>query len=130
MPAGRPTDYDPEYCDLVIDLGKQGKSKAYMAAEIGVARQTLENWAAAHPEFMDAMTRAMTFAQAWWEDAGQKGMTADKFNASVWSRSMAARFPEDWRETTRQEQTGPNGGPVQQVTEIRRTIVDPRPSDA
>jgi hypothetical protein len=112
MPGGRPTDYDPAYCQQVLDLGKQGKSKAYMAAQIGVVRQTLENWSQAHPEFLDAITRAMQLSQAWWEDAGQTGLTADKFSASVWSRSMAARFPEDWREVSRQEQTGADGAPL------------------
>lgn len=117
-PVGRPSDYDPSYCELVVELGRQGKSKAVMAAELDVSRQTLENWAAAHPEFLDAMARATVLAQAWWENAGQTGMTADKFNGSVWSRSMAARFPEDWRETTRQEQTGPNGGPIRHEIDL------------
>ena len=46
------------------------------------------------------------------------GATSDTFNASVWSRSMAARFPEDWRENKGVEVTGANGGPVEmrQVT--------------
>lgn len=109
---GRPTDYEVAHCETVIALGREGKSKAYIAAELDVSRQTLENWCKAHPEFLDALTRAMTFAQAWWEDAGQKGMVADKFNASVWSRSMAARFPEDWREVRSNEVTGKDGAPL------------------
>jgi hypothetical protein len=35
------------------------------------------------------------------------------FNSSVWSRSMAARFPEEWRESSKTELTGAGGGPVQ-----------------
>jgi hypothetical protein len=112
MAGGRPSDYDPSFCEQAIEYGKLGKSKAYMAAQFDVSRQTLENWCEAHPEFLDAITRAMTLAQAWWEDAGQTGMSADKFNGSVWSRSMAARFPADWREISRQEQTGADGGPL------------------
>ena len=36
----------------------------------------------------------------WWEDVGTQGMQAGPgaFNAAIWSRSMAARFPETWRE--------------------------------
>lgn len=48
------------------------------------------------------MERAKLEEQRWWEDAGQDGMTADKFNSGVWVRSMAARFSDDWRETTNQ----------------------------
>jgi hypothetical protein len=100
--VGRPTGYDPAYCARVIELGKAGKSKVQMAAEFDVCRNTIENWARDNPEFLSALTRASTHAQAWWENAGQTGISADKFNGSVWSRSMAARFPEDWREKTEQ----------------------------
>jgi hypothetical protein len=124
----RPTEYKQEYCEQVIEYGKQGKSVAWMAAELGVCKQTLHNWAEAHPEFLDAFTRAKLEAQRWWEDAGQNGMVAPGFNASIWSRSMAARFPEDWREQKGVELTGPNGGAVQ-FQEIRRTVVDPSASN-
>jgi hypothetical protein len=120
----RPSEYKPEYCEQVIEYGKQGKSVAWMAAELGVVKQTLYTWADAHPEFMDAFTRAKLESQRWWEDAGQTGMVAPGFSASVWSRSMAARFPEDWRESKGVELTGANGGPVA-VTKIVREIVDP-----
>lgn len=119
MPAGRPSEYDPAYCERVIELGKQGKSKVVMAAELGVTRTTFDNWSAAHPEFLEALAHAMLLSQAWWENAGQKGLTADKFNASVWSRSMAARFPEDWRENSRHEHTGAGGGPIQYANMTR-----------
>lgn len=32
---GRPSDYDPAYCDLVIEMGKKGYSVVEMATEIG-----------------------------------------------------------------------------------------------
>jgi hypothetical protein len=98
-PGGRPTKYDPVYCERVIELGEQGASVVEMAYSIRVARSTLEEaWPASYPEFSEALTRAREASQVWWEIAGRVGMTSDKFNASVWSRSMAARFPKDWRE--------------------------------
>lgn len=126
---GRPTEYDPAYCEQVIEWGKLGKSKTWIAANLDCTRQTLENWANANPEFLDALTRAMVHSQLWWEDAGQVGMTGDKFNASVWSRSMAARFPDDWREVSRKELTGQDGGPVVTAVESRRVIIDPEHRD-
>lgn len=100
MTAGRPSTYDSAYCEQVIEYGKQGKSRAWIAATLGVSRQTLHNWEAEHPEFLDAMDQANLHAQLWWEDAGQDGMiSGDAFNASIWSRSMAARFPKEWRES-------------------------------
>ena len=38
---------------------------------------------------------------------------ADRFNAQLYSRSMAARFPKDWRESKEQRVTGADGGAVQ-----------------
>lgn len=60
---------------------------------------TLHNWMAAHPEFLDAMTRAKAWAQRWWEDKGQLGMEQQGFNASVWSRIPRERGgTESWRQ--------------------------------
>ena len=35
------------------------------------------------------------------------------FNASIWSRSMAARFPKDWRENKNVELAGKDGGAIE-----------------
>ena len=104
--GGRPTDYLPKYCADVIEWGKQGKSKAWMAAELDIARTTLDLWIATHSEFSYAMEKALAHSQRWWEDSGQRGMETPGYNASIWSRSMAARFPNDWREKTAQEVSG------------------------
>ena len=110
---GRPTDYDSSYCERAIEFGRAGKSRAYIAAQFGVARQTLHNWEATYPEFLDAMDYARDLAQAWWEDKGQDGLTQQGFNASIWSRSMAARFQDDWREVKATEHSGPGGKPIE-----------------
>lgn len=114
----RPTEYDPAYCEQVIEWGKKGKSKTWIAANLDCTRQTLENWANANPEFLDALTRAMVYSQLWWEDAGQVGMTGYKFNASVWSRSMAARFPDDWREVKARDHFSSDGSMSPKPTRI------------
>lgn len=130
MPAGRPTDYRPEYCERVIELGRLGMSVVEMAADIGVARNTLEQlWPAANPEFLQALTHARECSQAWWESMGRTNLTmppqTGQFQASVWSRSMAARFPKDWREKNETAHTGPDGGPLE-IKTITRRVVDPK----
>jgi len=96
-----------------------------MAAEIGVHRETLEeNWPAAHPEFSEAFTRAMLLSQAWWEKTGRTGMLSKSIDGPIWSRSMAARFPRDWREVKREEHSGVDGKPIA-LSAITRRIVDP-----
>lgn len=118
MSAGRPSLYRPEYCDRVKELGRKGYSVVQMAADIGVARSSIEEeWPKAHPEFSVAFKLAKTLSQAWWEAKGQDNLITPQgmnFQSSVWSRSMAARFPADWRENTKVENThaNPDGSPL------------------
>jgi hypothetical protein len=109
-PVGRPSLYKPEYCEVVIKLGREGCSPAEIASHFDVDRVTLIDWANANEDFSTALTRAKVHEQAWWEKAGKSGMIADKFNAQVWTKSVAARFRDDY--TERKELTGASGGPV------------------
>lgn len=107
MPAGRPTDYRPEMCEEIIELGRQGKSHAQIAAALDVARQTLRNWAEEHPEFLAAITRAKDLSQAWFEDAGQAGLAMGSgFNASLWAKQVSCRFREDYTDSSKIEHSG------------------------
>lgn len=121
----RPSKYDPAFCEKVIEWGRQGKSRAWICAELNVVRQTLKNWEADFPDFLVAMERAKILEQQWWEDEGQSALRLQGYQASMWSRSMAARFPDDWREKSELDMNA-----RVQVSEIKRTIVDPRNSDA
>lgn len=98
-PGGRPTDYDPAMCGQVVVWGAEGMSKAEIAHNLNIARGTMARWEAEKPEFKEAMARAKLAEQAWWERMGRTNLTAQTFQASMWSRSMAARFPDDWRES-------------------------------
>lgn len=98
---GRPTAYLPEYCERVIELGREGKSHAQIAAALDVSRQTLYAWQEAHPEFLDAIMHARDLAQAWFEDKAQIGLTTPGFNASLWAKQVSCRFRDDY--TDRQE---------------------------
>ena len=95
---GRPTDYRPEYCERVVEMGKEGLSMVQMASRLDQARSTLIQWGEERPEFSTALARARSEAQRWWEDTGQKALGADKFQSSVWKTSMMARFREEYTE--------------------------------
>lgn len=97
---GRPTKYDPAYCEMVICWGRFGKSKTWMAAEMMIERKTLDNWAADNPEFLRAISVAKHLEQQHWEDLGYDNARSVGFQSAMWSRSMAARFPAEWREKT------------------------------
>lgn len=116
--AGQPTKYRAGHCQQVIELGRQGKSHAQIAAALDVSRQTLHNWAHDHPEFLDAITHARDLSQAWFEDKGQSGLETPGFNASLWAKQVSARFPDDYTEKRRTELTGANGGPIVTASEL------------
>lgn len=128
-PIGRPTAYDPSYCEKVVEWGSLGKSKAQIASMLGVTRKTLYNWAEAHDDFLHALEQSQENALNWWETIAQTHMIeepgAAKLNSSVWSRSMAARFPADYTEMSKKEITGNVA-----VTQVTRRIVDPKADGA
>jgi hypothetical protein len=110
---GQPTKYRQEYCDRVIEWGKEGKSIEWMCAELGVVYNTLVgSWTRLDPEFAEALELAKLYALKWWEDKGQSGLDTRDFNSNLYSRSMSARFPDKWRESTRNELTGKDGAPL------------------
>ena len=78
-------------------------------------------------EFQHALELAKELELAWWEDQAQAYMLehkdAAKLNTGLWSRSMAARFPKKYRESTKTEITGENGAPL--LTSIQVSFVKP-----
>jgi hypothetical protein len=129
-PVGRPTQYDSAYCDKVVELGALGKSTEQIAGMLGFALRTIYLWRDTYPEFMQALEEAKAKELHWWEDQAQAYMLEHKdgakLNASIWSRSMAARFPKKYRESVKQEITGENGAPL--LTNIAVTFVSPNGS--
>ena len=112
-PVGRPTLYDPAYCEKVIELGRIGKSVEQIAAHLNLSLRVLYLWRDTHEEFMHALEDAKTFEQAWWEEQAAAYMVenkeSDRLNPSLWSRSMAARFPKKYSDRVKQEISGPDG---------------------
>src|SRR5690349_11642525 len=49
----------------------EGASMTSFAAEIDVARSTINEWMGAHPEFSEAVKRAKAKCAAWWEKQGR-----------------------------------------------------------
>ena len=130
MTVGRPTLFDPSYCDKVVELGALGKSLEQISSNLGVSCRVLYDWRDRFPEFLRAMEQAKEAEQTWWEDQAQAYMLEHKdgakLNASIWSRSMAARFPKKYRESVKQEITGENGAPL--LTNIAVSFVNPNGS--
>lgn len=116
-PVGRPTKYDPAFCDKARELGAMGYSKEMISAELNVGWTTLSLWADNHPDFMAALEEAKTLEMVFFEKLALMHLVerpqGDRLNTGLWSRSMAARFPKKYRENSKMEVVGKDDGPVQ-----------------
>lgn len=97
-PRGRPSLYDPAYCDRALELAAEGCGKAEIAAALGVSAKTLTAWAKAHEDFKEAMARAKDIEYAWWLSAGRKGQFMRNWSASGWALQMRNRFGKRFRD--------------------------------
>lgn len=131
VPFGRPLEYRPEFCQKVIEYGKEGKSVTQIACLLGFHKDTLYDWSSKFKDFSDALSLSRQYAQAWFEDVGQNGLFADKFQATLWAKQVSCRFPEDYRDNSKLDATlsGPNGGPVQTEVVVRFAEETNRDSD-
>lgn len=113
LQRGRPSSYKPEFCEIAIAMGQNGASKVDIADALDTTVKTVYNWMAQYPDFLRAMERAEQKAEVWWSEQGKKALWTPGFNSSVWSRSMAARFPKSWRENKSVELSGKDGAPIE-----------------
>jgi len=51
---GRPTDFKPEYCEMLIEHMKKTQTYESFSTELGVCRKTLYNWERDNPSFLHA----------------------------------------------------------------------------
>jgi hypothetical protein len=110
MPAGRPSKYSPEMCDVVVELGKEGASKHEMALELGIHIDTFIEWVKDEnkPEFSEAVKKAVSYSQGWWEKKGRQATMGgvDGFNPTSFIFNMKNRFPGDWKDKRETEHSG------------------------
>lgn len=67
MTAGRPTKYRTELCNKALRLMEKGYSKTFVAANLGINRDTLYEWCKEYPEFSDTIKKGEVLSEAFWE---------------------------------------------------------------
>lgn len=97
----RPTKYDPNNNQSVIDLMSEGASIVEVAAMLEVNRSTIYEWAEKHSEFSDTIKKGFELCQAWWERNGRMNLENKDFNYTGWYMNMKNRFREDWQEVNK-----------------------------
>lgn len=107
MTAGRPTDYKPEFGELILASMKEGFSLAASAAKIGVHRQRVYDWVERYPEFSDTVKLAMVLRQAFLEERLMSAETGPVVTSSIFALKNAGAA--DWREKQEVEHSGSVG---------------------
>jgi hypothetical protein len=93
---GRPSEYRPEYCQLVIEQMGQGLSLTAFAGSILVARDTVYGWISAHRDFSDAVARARAARTLWLEQKLLKSRKGAETTAAMFALRNAQ--PDEWKD--------------------------------
>lgn len=125
MTLGRPSKYDPAYCDMLQAHFADGYSFESFGGVIGVSKQTLYNWCDQYPEFLDAKKTYETASQLEWEKRLRSLATTGEGNATAIIFGLKNRASDSWRDVKATEITGKDGGPIATKAEKAEwTIID------
>ena len=130
-PGGRPTKYEPRFCDMVEEEMAKGFSLTAFAGIIGVAKSTLNEWMSEHKEFSDAVSRAKSKRLLLWEKAAMKVAVSGggPGTATIIVFGLKNMGGDEWSDKQQHEFSGPDGGPIK-VAKVAWEIVDPSPEDS
>ena len=121
---GRPSKFSDAYVEEVVTYCAQGYSLTAFAGSIGVCRDTISEWCNEHPEFSASVSRAKAKRAEWWEtqalEVAKTGGTGGRATMIIFGLKNHA--PDDFKEISRQETTGANGGPIATTLETERTV--------
>jgi hypothetical protein len=149
MPAGRPTDYKPEFVEQSEKLARLGATDMEMADFFGIRLQTLYRWRVTYPEFSDSARVGKEFADnrverslfqraiGYEQDevkifmpAGADEPVYAPYRARVIPDTRAAEFwlknrkRFDWSAPDKLEVSGPDGAPVEVVNMTPREAAE------
>lgn len=98
MPGGRPSKYQPNYCEMLIEHMSTGLSYECFAGDLSVSKDTLYEWEKVHPEFSDAKRIGIEKCRKFWEKLGIAGAAGKikNFSAAAYIFNMKNRFA--WRD--------------------------------
>jgi hypothetical protein len=70
----------------------EGMALVEVAAAIGISYQSLINWQARYPDFLDAINEGADLAKAWWMARGRLNIFNPNFNSTLWMMNMSNRY--------------------------------------
>jgi hypothetical protein len=128
MTTGRPTKYDPAFCDEVIDFLSEGYSVTAWAGSKRVARSSVYKWANEHPEFSDALNIGQAASALWWETCLRTNATTGDGASSAIIFGLKNRAADDWRDKRDIDHSSTDGSMSPPTTVVLRGIKPNDPS--
>jgi len=114
MAGGRPTKYDPAFCEIAKKELAQGYTIVATAGTLGVCRNTIHEWRKEHEEFADAISEGLALGQKFFETVliskvrgtESKTFSAKRSDTSCLIFALKTRFYKDFSEKNVLEHTG------------------------
>lgn len=108
---GRPSLFDPSYCDMVIEHMAKGHSLTSFAGVISCDPRTVTRWASeaddqSKPAFCHAVKVGRAKAVIWWEERARAVASGEDGNATMVIFGLKNRAKDDWADMTRTEISG------------------------
>jgi hypothetical protein len=103
---GRPSKYDPAFCDIAEAILATGYSEAVLAGELGVCTDTVTEWKKVHDEFSASVKRGRARGAKVWEDRLAKLADSNIGNATGIIFGLKNRQPDAWKDKTETELSG------------------------
>jgi hypothetical protein len=100
---GRPTEYRPEFCAMVIEFMAKGYSLTAFAGSIRMSRNAVYEWIGRHPDFGDAVSRARGARVTALETKLLSSRKGAETTAAIFALKNAE--PDEWRDVKHTEAT-------------------------
>lgn len=92
--------YKGSYCQLLIEMGKEGKSVTQFCSKVDICEETFYAWCNKYPDFMKAKVQQKVHSKAYWQAYGEGYVTTVveekgagiKFDTNLYKFIVSGRF--------------------------------------
>jgi len=101
---GRPrveTYLNPEWYDIILQAGRDGKHITQFLIQLGISWETHYELLKRNAKYSEAFKEYNKLCENWWYEKGWEAMESgqsNKFNQRLWAIIMSNKFRDNWRE--------------------------------
>lgn len=95
---GRPTKYNPAFCQFAVDHLALGFSRKSLAGNLAISLSTLQDWITKHEDFAIAVKIGQSLSADWWEAKLRDITNGEIGNASTCIFGVKNRSQEEWQD--------------------------------